>query len=238
MRGCLFTLLLGAAAIGLFVVVLFPAMIAGALTAGVEAAGLQSDSTVVTVTSEPPTDLLGMHADQVRIRASDATFKGMAIANLDVTLRDLRFVDRTARAVEGFLDGVVVPDVGGRELALDSVRLSGGGETVLATTRIAGAEVEGLIADGIEAKLGARPTSVTLTAPDRLTVRLGGAVRGRLLASPTGDLQVRLTNGPAEGQVVTLLRGGVDVPFRLTDVSVSAAGDLELTGELAVNLLG
>ena len=238
MRGCLFTLLLGAVAIGLFVVVVFPALVAGALTAGVEAAGLQSESTVVTVASDPPTDLLGMHADEVRIRASDATFRGLEIANLDVTLHDLQFVDRTARAVDGFLDGVVVPDVGGRELALDSIRLSGGGETVTATTRVAGAEVESMIADGIEAKLGTRPTSVTLTAPDRITIRGDGSLRGRLLVSPTGDLQVRISNGPAEGVVVTLLRGGVDIPLRLTDASVTSAGDLELTGELAVSLLG
>lgn len=239
MRGCLFTLLLGAVAIGLFVVVIFPALVAGALTAGVEAAGLQSDSTVVTVTSDPPTDLLGMHADEVRIRATDATFRGLEIADLDVTLHDLRFVDRAAGAIDGFLDGVVVPDVGGRKLALDSIRLSGGGETVTATTRVAGAEVEGMIADGIEAKLGARPTSVTLTAPDRITIRGDdGSVKGRLLVSPTGDLQVRVSSGPAEGIVVPLLRGGVDIPLRLTDASVTAAGDLELTGELAVSLLG
>ena len=238
MRGCLFTLLLGAIAIGLFVLVGFPAMVAGALTAGVEAAGLQSEATVVTVSSNPPTDLLGMHADEVRIRATDATFRGLEIANLDVTLHDLRFVDRTARAIDGVLEGVVVPDVGGRELALDSIRLSGGGETVTATTRVAGADVEGMIADGIEAKLGARPTSVTLSAPDRITVRLDGSVKGRLLVSPSGDLAVRISNGPAEGLVVPLLRGGVDIPLRLTDASVTAAGDLELTGELAVNLLG
>ena len=238
MRGCLFTLLLGAIAIGLFVVVVFPAMIAGALTAGVEAAGLQSDATVVTVSSNPPTDLLGMHADEVRIRATDATFRGLEIENLDVTLHDLRFIDRTARAVDGVLEGVVVPDVGGRELALDSIRLAGAGETVIARTTVQGDEVEGLIADGIEAKLGSRPDSVSLTAPDRITVRLDGSLKGRLIVSPAGDLQVRIANGPAEGLVVTLLRAGVDIPLRLTDASVSAAGDLQLTGELAVNLLG
>ena len=208
MRGCLFTLLLGAIAIGLFVVVVFPAMVAGALTAGVEAAGLQSDATVVTVSSNPPTDLLGMHADEVRIRATDATFRGLEIANFDVTLHDLRFIDRTARAIDGVLEGVVAPDVGGRALTLDSVRLAGAGETVIATTTVPGSEVEGLIADGIETKLGARPTSVTLAAPDRLTVRLNGTVKGRLIVSPSGDLAVRISSGPAEGQVVTLLRGG------------------------------
>ena len=81
MRGCLFTLLLGAIVIGLFVVVVLPAIAAGALTAGVEAAGLQSDDTIVTVSSDPPTDLLGLHADQVRIRATDATFRGLEIGS-------------------------------------------------------------------------------------------------------------------------------------------------------------
>ena len=41
-----------------------------------------------------------------------------------------------------------------------------------------------------------------------------------------------------EGVVLTLLRGGVDIPLRLTEASVTAAGDLVLTGELAVSLLG
>ena len=155
-----------------------------------------------------------------------------------MTLRDLRFIDRTARAVDGVLEGVVVPDVGGRELTLDSIRLAGAGETVIATTTIPGAEVEGLIADGIEAKLGARPTSVTLTAPDRLTVELAAPVKGRFDVSPAGDLAVRITNGPAEGQVVTLLRGGDDMPIRLTDASVTRRRRPRAHRRPAVGLLG
>ena len=49
---------------------------------------------------------------------------------------------------------------------------------------------------------------------------------------------MRITNGPAAGQTVTVLRGGVDVPLRLTEATVTANGDLELTGDLAVSLLG
>jgi hypothetical protein len=83
-----------------------------------------------------------------------------------------------------------------------------------------------------------RPTSVSLASPDRLTVQLLVAVRGRLLVSAGGDLLVRITNGPAEGQTFTLLRSGVDLSLRLTDAVVTQAGDLRLTGELAVSLLG
>ena len=58
------------------------------------------------------------------------------------------------------------------------------------------------------------------------------------MVSDSGDLLVRVTNGPAEGQTITLLRAGVDMPLRLTDAVVNDAGDLELTGELTVSLLG
>lgn len=238
MRGCLFTLLLGAIVVAVFVLFALPAMAAGALTSAITAAGLQSDDTVVTVSSDPPTDLLGLRADRVRVRATDATFRGLEIEDLDLTLRDLHFVDRTASAIDGRMDGVVVPGVGGRALALESIGLSGTSETVVATTTVPAAAVEALIADGVEDALDARPTSVSLAPPDRLTVQLLIAVRGRFIVSSGGDLQVRITNGPAEGQVITLLRAGIDMPLRLTDARVNAAGDLELTGELAFSLLG
>ena len=238
MRGCLFTLILGAVVAALFVLFALPALAAGALTGAITAAGLQSDDTVVTVSSDPPTDLLGLRADRVRVRATDATFRGLEIERLDLTLHDVAFVDRTASAIDGRMDGVVVPDVGGRRLALASIGLAGSGDTVLATTTIPAADVEALIADGVEDALGSRPTSVALAPPDRLTVRLLVAVRGRFVVSESGDLLVRVTNGPAEGQEITLLRAGVDIPLRLTDAVVNEAGDLELTGELTMSLLG
>ncbi len=226
MRGCLFTLLLGAIAIAVFVVIGLPAIAAGAITAGVTAAGLQSDDTVVTVSSDPPTDLLGLHADRVRVRATDATFRGLQIASLDLMLHDLQLADRTARSIDGHMDGVVVPDVGGRALSLGTIGIEGSGATVTATATIPGAEVEAMIADRIEDALGARPTDVRLAAPDRLTVQLVIAVKGRFVVSDTGDLLVRITNGPAAGQTITVLRGGVDVPLRLTDATVTPNGDL------------
>ncbi len=238
MRGCLFTLLLGAAAIAAFVLIGLPAIAAGALTAGVQAAGLQSDDTVVTVTSDPPTDLLGLHADRVRIRATDATFRGLAIGSLDLTLHDLHFVDRTAASVDGTLDDVTATGVGGHDLTLQTITVSGGGDTITATTTIPAADVEGLIADTIEQQLGARPTDVRLAAPDRLTVELVVAVKGRFMVSDAGDLQVKITNGPVAGQVVTLLDASSGLPMHLTAAKVTPQGDLQLTGDLTVSLLG
>lgn len=238
MRGCLFVIALGAVVVAFAVVVGLPAVVAGALTAGVTAAGLQAADTTVTVTSDPPTDLVGLHADRVRIRATHATFRGLEIGALDVTLRDVAIVDRTAAVVDGRLADVVVPNVGGRPLALASIALSGGGDTVTAVTTIPAAQATTLIANAVEGDLGTRPSSVSIKAPDQATVTLSIAVHARLSVTATGDLVARVMDGPAAGQEVTLLRGGEDLPIRLTGVTVTAAGDLRLSGELSVSLLG
>jgi hypothetical protein len=237
-RGCLFVILLGAVVVALVVVLGLPAFAAGILTAGVTAAGLQADDTTVTVTSDPPTDLVGLHADRVRVRATDATFRGLRIGALDVTLEDVGIVDRTVGAVDGRLTDVVVPNVGAREVDLGAITLSGGGEAVTATAVVASNQAERLVADALETELGGRPSSVTLEAPDRITVDVGVPVRGRLLVTPEGDLVVRVSDGPAEGREVVLVRGGEDLPIRLTSVTVTGDGDLRLAGELEIGLLG
>ncbi|MEW6223780.1 MAG: hypothetical protein AB1627_04050 [Chloroflexota bacterium] len=238
MRGCLFVIALGLVTVALVVVVGLPALFAGVLTAGVTAAGLQSDDTTVTVTSDPPTDLVGLHADRVRVRATDATFRGLEIGALDVTLGDVAIVDRTAGSVDGRLSDVVVPNVGAREVRLESITLGGGGEVVTATTTVEAAQAGRLVADALEAELGTRPASVTLTAPDRISVSLGVAVHGRLSVTAAGDLVVTVSDGPAAGREITLLQGGEDLPIRLTSVRIAAGGGMRLAGELAVALLG
>lgn len=237
MRGCLFVIALGAVVIAFMVVVGLPAVAAGVLSAGVTAAGLQAADTTVTVSSDPPTDLVGLHADRVRIRATHATFRGLEIGALDVTLRDVAIVDRTAAEVDGRLADVVVANVGGRSLTLASIALSGGGDAVTAATTIPATEAATLVADAVEGDLGTRPSSVSLQAPDQATVTLSVAVHARLSVT-AGDLVARVTDGPAAGREVTLLRGGEDLPIRLTGVAVTASGDLRLSGELSVGLLG
>ncbi|MCJ7709631.1 MAG: hypothetical protein MUQ32_02265 [Chloroflexi bacterium] len=238
MRGCLFTLLLGAIVLGFAVVVGLPAAASAVLTGAITAAGLQADDTTVGVASDPPTDLLGLHADRVRIRATDATFHDLEIGELDVTLGDVAIIDRTVETVEGTLAGVTVPDVGGRPLALAEVTLVGGGETITASTTVDGAAAEALLADAIEAESGVRPSSGTLSAPDRVAARMGVVVHARLRVNAAGDLVAKVLDGPEAGRSLTLLRGGDDLPIHLTGARVTTAGDLRLTGDLEIGLLG
>jgi len=237
-RGCLFTLLLGAIALALLVVVGLPAVAAGILTSGLAAAGLQADDTTVTVSSDPPTDLIGLRADRVRVRATDARFRELRIGALDVVLRDVAILDRTARGIDGELSDVTLTEVGDGSVTLDSITLGGAGDRITASTVVDGSEAETLIARAVEARVGVAPESVRLSAPDRLRVDAGVLVEGRLSVSAGGDLVVRLADDPLGIGDIVLLRGGEDLPIRLTDVRVTRAGDLRLDGDLSIAILG
>jgi hypothetical protein len=239
MRGCLFTLLLGAIIVGFLVVVGLPAAAAGILTGGLSAAGLVADDTTVTVSSDPPTDLLGLRADTVRVTATDATFRGLAIGSLDLALGDVAVLERSAGTVDGELRDVTVTGAGGRRVTLDRVTLVGDSDGITTTTVVAGAEVESLIADAIEDETGTRPSSIVLSGPDRVAVKAGGAtLAGRLAVTGGGDLVVRGGAGPLEGTEIVLVRGGEDLPIELTSAKVTTSGDLRLTGDLTVGILG
>lgn len=239
MRGCLFTLLLGAVALALLVTLGLPPIAAGVLTGAVTAAGLQADDTTVIVSSDPPTDLLGLHADEVRITASDATFRDLRIGSLDITLYGVNLPARTADEVDGRLRNVSLVEGSQPSLALSSVRLTGAGDEVTASSSVPAADAEALVAGAVESAVGARPSSVTLTAPDQVRVRVSGlTVHGRLLVTRSGDLVADLLDGPSAGDRLTLLAASSEQLIRLTGVTVTGSGGLRLTGRLSVGLIG
>lgn len=238
MRGCLFTLLLGSIVTGFLVVVGLPALAGGLLTAGVSAAGLVADDTAVTVSSSPPTDLLGLHADTVRVTATDATFRGMEIGALDLALGDVAILGRSAATVDGELRRVTIPTSDGRELGVERIVLLGGSDAITTTTTISGQEVEALAGPAIEAELGVRPSSIRLEAPDRLVIKAGVTISGRLAVTRGGNLVLRADGALTDGTPLVLLRGGSDLPVVLTSVLVTEGGDLQLTGDLAIDPLG
>jgi hypothetical protein len=238
MKGCLFTLLLGGVAIALIVVIGLPQVAAGALTTAVSAGGLEADDTTVTVSSDPPTDLLGLKADRVRIRATDATFRGLQIGALDLELGDVAILDRTADTVDGRLTEVRIENIGGREVTLDAITIAGGGDDITATTTFPGRDVERLLADVAEAQLGTRPKAVALSSPNRVLIDVGFDVEGTLEVTEDGDLVLIVRDGPLVNDEVVLLRGGEDLPIRLTGVRVTGDGDLRLAGDLEIGILG
>jgi hypothetical protein len=238
-RGCLFTLLLGTIVIGFVIVAGVPAASAGILTAGLSTAGLVAADTTVTVTSDPPTDFLGLRADSVRVTATDATFRGMEIGALDLALGNVQVLERTAGSVDGELTDVTVTGAGGQRITLERITLLGGPDGITTTTVISNGQAERLIADAIASQSGTRPTEVSLRAPDRVSAVIGGTkVAGRLAVTGDGDLVVRGDGGLPHGREVVLVRGGNDLPIELTAVTVTGSGGLRLTGDLAIGILG
>ncbi|MEI7743191.1 MAG: hypothetical protein WCK58_05495 [Chloroflexota bacterium] len=239
MRGCLFTLVLAAALAFIVVNVGLPAVAAGALTATITAAGLQAPDTVVTVASDPTTELLGLHADSVHVTATGATFRDLKIGSLDLTLSDVSGVDRTVGTVDGTLTDVTVTSLATGPVLLRTIAIAGGSDAITVSTAIANADAEALVSAAVLRATGSRPTSVTLASPNLVTVVVGGAkVSGHLLVTGSGDLSVQIDDGPGAGTSTVLLQGGTDLPIRLTKVSIGTAGNLRISGTLAIGLLG
>ena len=159
MRGCLFTLVLGA---GRHRAPRRRRAAADrrrrASRPAVTAAGLQADDTTVTSASDPPTDLLGLHADRVRVtrdrrdlpRPRDRLARPRAPRRLDPRPHGRRrrgqpptSTDRRPRRPER------------RARARSPSRAAA--DDVTATTVIDGAEAEGLVADAVEERTGVRP---------------------------------------------------------------------------------
>lgn len=239
MRGCLYTLFLAAVALALLVGVALPAVAAGMLTGAVTTVGLQSADTTVTVSSDPPTGLLLLRADRVHITATNATFHGLQIGSLDITLTGVSLLDRSAQGVDGRLDHVVATGLGVALVNLGTIQLGGGGDTVTVAATMPAAEAQILMSDAVRTSLGVSPASLSLTSPDGVQAVVAGVtVHARLSATSTGDLIATVLDGPSTGRAVTVLTPGPDFPIQVTQATVTAAGALRLRGVLTFGLLG
>jgi hypothetical protein len=242
MRGCLFILAMGGVVLALVMTLAVPAFAASLIGASLNAAGLESDDTRVEVVGDGPLGLLGGTATTVRVQADNATFRNMAIASLDITLRNVSLISRTAEGLTGRLDGVVVPGdrgaAGDDGIRLRRIVLDGSTANVQVVALVDAAEVLVLVSDGVQDAIGLRPRDVRLDGADRLTIDLTLLqVRGSLAINEAGALVLRASEGPFAGiGGITLFEPGPSVPLRLSAVRV-VPGGLELTGRLTERLL-
>jgi hypothetical protein len=226
MRGCLtFLIVLFAVALigGWFAL---PPLAGAAVTGGLGLAGFSGSNTSVTVTADPPLELATLHADGVRLMSSDATFQQLRMATVDVTLKDVHLLDRTAGAVSGTLTGLRFAPATGPEVQISTAKLSGSGKNITATLTLSLADASAIASSAVRAQIGATPSSATLTAPDRVNVVVSGtAVGGRLHVDAGGGLvfQPSDTSG-VFSTAVDLIRPGPGVPIHLRTVTVTASG--------------
>lgn len=226
MRGCLTTLLLLVAVVLVASWLILPAVAAGAIDRGLGLAGFDGAMRRVTVVASPPLDLLTLHADAIHVEATDAEYHGLRIADVDVTLGDVALLDRTAQTIAGTLTTVQFDATDGLPVTVSSIRLSGSGTAVAATISLSAAEFRTLATAGVKRTLGTTPSKVTLAAPDKVTVVVGGrTVTGRLAVDAGGGLVFRPNGaGGALPASVDIVRPGPDVPIRLEGVTVGPSG--------------
>jgi hypothetical protein len=233
MRGCLSVLVLAA----LFVVVGAwfggPPIAEALVTTGLTGSGLHSDNLEVQVQSDPPLALALGRADRVVVSGTDVEWNGLTADTLDLTLRGVDFLGRTADQANGVLTGVELPNTRppGSKANVD---IAGPGNSAVVTITIDGTTVEAMAIEAFEQKLGVRPTSATLSEPNVIRFKAGPVTAaGALTIGPGGSLDVSTPLG-----TVTVLQPSPSQPIRLTSVDVEN-GSLVLTGTLDVrDLLG
>ena len=95
-----------------------------------------------------------------------------------------------------------------------------------ATISLSAAEFRTLATAGVKRTLGTTPSKVTLAAPDKVTVVVGGrTVTGRLAVDAGGGLVFRPNGaGGALPASVDIVRPGPDAPIRLEGVTVGPSG--------------
>ncbi|MEO8230134.1 MAG: hypothetical protein ABI628_10285 [Chloroflexota bacterium] len=224
MRGCLVTLVfllaIGVAATWF----VLPPLIGTATQGALAATGFVADSTTVTVSADPPPELLTLKADSIRIQATNLTYRGLSATSADLTLHDVAFAERTFETVAGTLKGVRYQPDSGPELVAPLVRLTGPVNRIQATVTMPAADAETLAIAAVESGTGITPRSVVLSGKDRIQVDVNGlVVAARLAIGDDGALTLEPPTGNPMGSIA-LVTPGPDAPFRVESFSVVDGG--------------
>jgi hypothetical protein len=201
-------------------------------TNALNAGGFTGTDTKVDVSAYPPPVLLTGHADSIHLTSSQVGIGDLHAASLDLTLGKVELFSRQIGTVAGTLEGVRVAAPDGQPVTVDTVKLSGAASSASAEMGVSMAEAQRLAVAQLKS-LGIVAT-VTLAAPNRITVTAGGrsqpgrlvAVAGALVLVPDGDAL----------PTVTLMEPGSGNPFQLSSVAI-AADHLTLVGTIDVQTL-
>src|SRR3954471_408183 len=233
MRGCLFTLVLGALVIGALVVFALPRVLEGMITASLTTAGFQARETGVKLEQDDPLSLIGLKADRVSIAAVDASIRDVDAGTVDLVLEDVDLRSRTAGSVKGTLSDVTT-ESGGDPIDIPEIRLVGDSSSVEAVASIDSTDVEAIARDRVTTALGEPPSDVRIEAPNVMTITVRGfPVTGTLLVDETGALRLSLSD-PVSMDLVILEPKATLMDLR----EVRVAGDrLVLEGDVDVTTL-
>ena len=228
MRGCLTSFFIFLAGLLLATWLFAPTVAAGLVSAGLGGAGFSSADKQVTVTAEPPIELLTLHADTVHLQATDATFAGLHMAGVDLILGGVGLLGRSADSVVGTLTGVRVPTLLSDDAStatISSIGLSGPSSDLRAILTLSAADIRTLVSAAVQGELGAPATKVTLAAPDKVTVVTSGVtVRGRLVVDGAGGLAFLVASPPGLVGSLAIIRPSPTQPLHFTSIALRTSG--------------
>ena len=233
MRGCLFVLVLAAAALGGFAWFGSPVLASTVIASALENAGYHAASSTVTATSDPPPKLLLGRADRVEIVGADVDFRTFHAASLDLVLADVDVLGRTAGRINGRITGAEMTTAGGETTTAD-VDIEGTAGAADATIVVDGATVARVVKATFQQKFGVAVTKTELIAPDKLRITAPGAtVAGQLLVDSSGAIAFSTSLGSAP-----ILSLDSSFPLRFRSVRIDG-GNLRIEAVLdAESLLG
>jgi hypothetical protein len=216
MRGCLFVVVLAGVVLAAAAWFGAPSIAAFAVRSALESTGFASDDLEVDVTADPPLALLTGHADEVRVRGSDATIDRLSAGRADVTVRGVDLFARSFDSIAGTLLDVSVPTGGGRETPARSIGLDGPAARVVATVHIERTAAEMLFRDQLAGATGRPIAGIELAAPDQVTFRFGPVTASARLLVVDGGLVLE-ADVPGRPRA-TILKAGDPLVIRSVEI--------------------
>lgn len=202
---------------GALVFVVVPALISPMLTQQVRDLGVKADDLKVSVDTFDPA-LLSGRAGRVRVEGTNVRIGRATVGELDVTLGDVSFFDRSFRSVDGQLDDVAVA-AGGVSASADEVDVRGPAGNATATGQFNSQQSEEMIKAAAR-RLGV-PLSDARLVDGGLRLTVGGGIEvGARISVEGGALVLRPDIGPP----ILLLQPATSDPWRLEEAYVSPSG--------------
>lgn len=232
MRGCLSVLVLAAVFLVAGAWVAGPQLAAFVVETGLSGAGFTGTNTTVSVSADPPFELLTGRADTVAIDSDGATLGQFTAINLSLTLHGVDLVGRHAQTVDGTLENVTMRTSDSSTVRANEVRLSGDPSAADVTIRVNGSDLIQTATETIDRELGVDAQDVKFSAPNNVSFTVGKSTIAGELVIHDGGLSVT-ANLPGKPMIDLIAAGG---GLRLTDVAVKGSG-LELLGILDVERL-
>jgi hypothetical protein len=224
MRGCLVTIVVLLLVMGGAAWFLLPPLAGVVAEGALVGAGFDADTSTVTVGSDPPLRLLTLRADSLRVRATNVAFRGVQAASADITLGDVAVLDRSFKTLKGSLKGVRFKPEHGPEVGIPLVELNGTPARIRATLTLPAADAEALAVAAVENAVGITPSSVRLTAPDRVQLTAGGlTVNARLAVGADGTLVLKAPSGSNLGSI-DIISPSPELPIRIESFDIVDGG--------------